>query len=231
MTICPSCGTTNAEGVSFCKVCGHKIEPSDQQVKCSSCSQANPAGVTYCWSCGAELPKKTTAQAESPVTSDQRGAPQTGTRVMKKCSSCGQMVDPNASVCPFCSRSFVHYGPVVPIVSRRPDSIRLNIAGILIIISGIVAFYTSYQFFQAEVLIAEEYGIDVSSIGCCGVLEIIFGIGAILGGFFATTQRRFLFPLIGSILGMLSFGPFWIGSILAFIGMLLIVMHKDEFED
>ena len=230
MTICASCGTTNAEGVSFCKVCGHKIEPSDSRVKCPACSQLNPSGVTYCWSCGAELPRKVAPQTEKPVTFDQGGATRM-TQVMKKCSSCGRMVDPFARVCQYCGRGFGHYEQAPLIESKSPSSIWLNVAGILMIISGIVAFYTSSRFFLAEELVFEEYGIRVGSIGYCGVLEIIFGIVAILGGYLATAQRKFLFALIGSIVGMLSFGPLWVGSIMAFVGLLLIVIHKDDFKD
>lgn len=230
MTQCPSCGATNAEGVAFCKRCGNRID-SEPQVKCPTCSQLNPIDVTYCWSCGAELPKGGVSESEKIVAPDKTEVPPVETTVTKKCPECGQMVNPFASICSHCGHEFGK-SSVTPITTpRRPDATMLNVAGILLILSGLIAFYTSYRFFVAQELVYEELGYSVGSIACCGMLEIVFGIGAILGGYVATTQRRFTLALIGSILGMLSLGPLFAGSILAFLALIIITLRRDDFED
>ncbi len=53
-TLCPSCGTQNAEGVKFCQECGTKLG-APQKVFCTNCGQQNQPGTKFCGGCGQRL--------------------------------------------------------------------------------------------------------------------------------------------------------------------------------
>lgn len=55
----------------------------------------------------------------------------------------------------------------------------------------------------------------------CGVIVLILGVLAILGGIFAIQRKSFALALIGAI--------FTIPSILGLIGLILIAVSRDEF--
>lgn len=48
--ICSNCGETNAEGSTFCKKCGKRL---DGMEVCSACGGLTPVGGTFCVNCGA----------------------------------------------------------------------------------------------------------------------------------------------------------------------------------
>jgi hypothetical protein len=63
----------------------------------------------------------------------------------------------------------------------------------------------------------------------CLVAGIVMGSFAILGGYFALRTERLGMVALGSICGLLSFG-FAIGSVLALIALILLLLSTDEFE-
>jgi len=74
-----------------------------------------------------------------------------------------------------------------------------------------------------------SYSMGLESIlYVCGALIAIFSIFAILGGIMALQRKMWALALVGSILGIFSWGYF-ISSILCLIGMILIAVSKNEF--
>jgi hypothetical protein len=65
-------------------------------------------------------------------------------------------------------------------------------------------------------------------IAICGSLCLIFGIIAIVGGYFGLTRKHFALGVVGGIFGILGLG-FLIGALLALIGLILIVVARKEF--
>jgi len=63
----------------------------------------------------------------------------------------------------------------------------------------------------------------------CMVLGVVLGSFAILGGYFAFRTERLGIVALGTLCGILSFG-FAIGSGLAFIALILLLLSTDEFE-
>jgi hypothetical protein len=63
----------------------------------------------------------------------------------------------------------------------------------------------------------------------CGGIEIIFGLISILGGVMAFQRRTWALALTGSILCMLSIGPYFISSILGLIALILVAVSREEF--
>jgi hypothetical protein len=63
----------------------------------------------------------------------------------------------------------------------------------------------------------------------CMVLGVVLGTFAILGGYFALRTERLGIVALGALCGLLSFG-FAIGSGLALIALILLLLSTDEFE-
>ena len=112
------------------------------------------------------------------------------------------------------------------------------IAGILLLIAGILGMYTwiSASFFNIDPTIIEQSGIDItieqieSILGVCTVIGFIVSIFPILGGILSFKRKSWGFCIVLSILGLFTIGPFLISSILAFIGLILIAISKNEFK-
>jgi len=112
------------------------------------------------------------------------------------------------------------------------------IAGILLLIAGILGMYTwiSASFFNIDPTIIEQSGIDItieqieSILGVCTVIGFIVSIFPILGGILSLKRKSWGFCIVLSILGLFTIGPFLISSILAFIGLILIAISKNEFK-
>jgi hypothetical protein len=63
----------------------------------------------------------------------------------------------------------------------------------------------------------------------CLVLGVVLGSFAVLGGYFAFRTEKLGIVALGTLCGILSFG-FAIGSVLAFIALVLLLLSTDEFE-
>jgi hypothetical protein len=63
----------------------------------------------------------------------------------------------------------------------------------------------------------------------CMVLGVVLGSISILGGYFAFRTEKLGLVALGTLCGILSFG-FAIGSGLAFIALILLLLSTDEFE-
>ncbi len=76
---CASCGTVNAVGMNFCKMCGSSLAAAPAQVAeanaakiiCVSCGKQTPSGFAFCQHCGHKLgaaaPRAVTSQSNSAV--------------------------------------------------------------------------------------------------------------------------------------------------------------------
>ena len=70
----------------------------------------------------------------------------------------------------------------------------------------------------------------IRSMGAvCMVLGVVLGSFAIIGGYFAFRTEKLGLVALGTLCGILSFG-FAIGSGLAFIALILLLLSTDEFE-
>jgi hypothetical protein len=63
----------------------------------------------------------------------------------------------------------------------------------------------------------------------CLVLGVVLGSFAVLGGYFAMRAEKLGIVALGTLCGILSLG-FVIGSVLAFIALILLLLSTDEFE-
>lgn len=110
--------------------------------------------------------------------------------------------------------------------------LKRQIGGILLIVGGLLAIAGAVQTFMAGAE-AEDlplFGDTIANIVyVCGGIELIFGIIALVGGLFAYNGKSYNIALLGGILCLLSIGPFFLGSLLGLVGLILIATSKEEF--
>jgi hypothetical protein len=93
---------------------------------------------------------------------------------------------------------------------------------------------TPFLNYESTIVLENSSGkvknIDFNSSGCAIIL-IIFSIIALIACIVCLKRQHFDIAIIGSFIGIFSFGFFLIGSILAIIAFLMIFRSKDEFEN
>lgn len=115
------------------------------------------------------------------------------------------------------------------------------IAGILLIISGILGLMTWIAALTIDLSMINLYLGDMQNmtispdqlnaiINICAIIGIIFSILPLLGGILSIKKKVWLGAFICSIAGLFSIGPFLISSILALVSLVLIVMSKEQFD-
>ena len=151
------------------------------------------------------------------------------------CVSCGRPISWEANVCPYCGHDYrLAMAPPVKLTTSKPI-----IAGVLIIIAGLAALGMGLFYMVLDVGTIENSGVtlppDVSSedlqsvLSVCGAVLIIFAIIAIVGGFFAIQRKHFFLAVAGAVFGLLGIG-FFLGSLLALIGLILVAISRQEFQ-
>jgi hypothetical protein len=124
--------------------------------------------------------------------------------------------------------------PGAPMIPRQQTAKPL-VAGILLIIVAIEAFaYGGILASGAEIVgaMSDVPGAEEVStlLLICGIIFIVFGILAIVGGISSITRKSWALALIGSILGLFTIGFYFTGSILSIISLILIAISKNEFQ-
>lgn len=155
----------------------------------------------------------------------------------RNCVSCGRLIDWHANVCPYCGYDYRVQVAQAPVVVTTAKPI---IAGVLIMIAGILAIGNGIVYISIDAADIEDAGYTPISQGemslseleeimnVCGGLEFVFGTIAAIGGVFAIMRKYFYFALVGGVFALLGFG-FVVGSLLGLIGIILIALSKDEF--
>ena len=103
--------------------------------------------------------------------------------------------------------------------------------GALLLIAGILGLIMWGWVMAAGAVLFGIPGmpVDVSGIvTICGAIGIIFSILPLIGGIFAIQRKMWGLGVAGGVLGIFSLG-FFIGSILALIGLILVAVSRREF--
>ena len=123
------------------------------------------------------------------------------------------------------------------------------IAGILLIISGVLSVVMWMGLASMDVSligstilpefesISSEYGSIAFSeesikelFVICGSIGFFLSIITILGGIMSIKKQMWGVALAGGILGLFTIGPLFSSSILSLIGLILIIISKNEFQ-
>lgn len=148
------------------------------------------------------------------------------------------MIAFEANVCPYCGHDYRM--PAYAMAAPPPKKSLLPAAGgILILLAGIMAIAMGAFYFALDTSDLTDSGVTLppdtseedlqSVVAVCGSLCVIFGAIAAIGGIFGIRRQHFAIAVIGGIFGLLGLG-FLFGSLLALIGLLLLVVARKEFD-
>lgn len=91
-------------------------------------------------------------------------------------------------------------------------------------------------FFASENTITMEEGTGIGDIeefdaSFCSIILVIFSVFPIIGAVVCLKRQHFDVAMAGSLLGILSFGFFLIGSIISIVAFVILMKSRDEFEN
>lgn len=214
---CPNCGNDSPRHVNFCCYCGKSFGTTAASGVCPKCGVLNAPGLAKCGNCG-ELIVPLMPQPVAVVSRTY----------MKKCKWCDRDIPiRGGDLCWECASGTDSYSASVSV--RTESSGLLVAAGILLMIAGVLAIGQGLLYLVAGSMVA-SLGYSVGPVVCCGLLDLLFGIGSIGGGIFAVKQNGFLYAIVGSVCALLSLG-FVIGSLFGLLGLIFIAVSKDDFAD
>lgn len=233
---CPDCGKSNPAGSVYCNDCGKKLPTVDFEttVKCPFCGEPGQEYRFNCSKCGKELPR------------DSEGRPlrTVGGTGKKFCRRCGREIGPAVTECPYCGASTVDVwsrtsaSDISYSESESYDEIQTTsrsstptIAGVMLVLAGLLAVGQGAIYVLAESIASDLPGYYGGGGLClCGSLDLIFGLAAFGGAFSCFGRGNFWLAITGAVLGMLGLG-FLLGGLFGLIGLILVAVSKDEFED
>ena len=217
MEKCGSCGKESKEGAKFCVHCGKSL--TEVQVnRCPRCGHENPPYGMYCGECGSELPSRRVSPSETPYDSVREPLPTT-----KQCPVCGREMSIYDSSCPMCGGADIMSHDYF--AGNRSSTSKPAVGGVLLIIGGVLALFNGILLFAVGSTMIDVGG----NITCCGGLELLFAIGAIIGGISALQRTEYTWALIGAILCLISVGPLFMSSLLGLIALIMIATSQDDF--
>jgi len=130
----------------------------------------------------------------------------------------------------------------LPEIPSKKSSLPM-VAGIMLIIAGIVAIIFWTPFFSMDITTIEK-SVDISQfqqidsdisaeeilgfLKTCAIIGIIISIFPILGGILAIRRKLFGISVACSIIGLFSFGMF-ISSIFSLIALILLIIARKEY--
>ena len=112
------------------------------------------------------------------------------------------------------------------------------IAGIFLIIAGLLGILTwssalALDTSMIENVLPPDTPITVeqlqSFLTTCGIIGCILSVFALAGGIVAIRRKAWGLAVVGGILGLVTIGPFLLGSIIALVGLILVVISRKDF--
>jgi len=144
-----------------------------------------------------------------------------GASSTRNCVSCGRAIAWDANVCPYCGKDYrAQVAAAAPRKTMMP-----TIGGILILLSGI------YELAMGALLATESTALLPVTFGLsgifvvCGVIVVLIGLFAILGGWFAIQRKNHTMAVLGGVASLLG-----LYVIIPLIGLVLVLVSKEEFE-
>jgi hypothetical protein len=113
------------------------------------------------------------------------------------------------------------------------------IAGIFLIVAGLLGLLTwsmalALDSSMLQNILPADSPISIeqlqSILVSCGIIGCILSIFALTGGIVAMKRKAWGFAIIGGILGLFTIGPYFLGSIMSLIGLILVVISRKDFQ-
>jgi len=154
----------------------------------------------------------------------------------RNCVKCGRTIAWDANVCQFCGHDYrIQAAPAAP---AEKSALSL-IGGILILIAGIMGLVLGGILIAAasDVDALGDWGVNIGGVTdvisdiltVCGIIFIVLGLIAVIGGFFGVQRKHWGLVILGGVLGLFCFGPWMLGSIFALVGLILVAVSKKDF--
>jgi len=212
---CASCGTENPDGSKYCNMCGKTLlvatPPLAKRWICPSCGASNPDYASFCFNCAKDL---------SQLRPTGSG---------RSCARCGAPVGSADMICGRCGCDPA--GLESKRLEPTPRSKKPVIAGVVLVGSGILDIVSGVSLFTVNGQLPDVPIDFTGMLHTCGSLAIFFGIIALLGGWLSFVRKKYALALLAAALGMIGLGPFYLGAVLGFIGLILLALSNDEFSD
>jgi hypothetical protein len=121
---------------------------------------------------------------------------------------------------------------------KQPSSKPL-IGGIFLIIAGLLGLLTWASALALDIsmiqnVLPPESPITAeqlqSFLTTCGIIGAILSIFTLAGGIVAMRRKAWGLAVIGGILGLFTIGPMLLGSILALIGLIILIISRSDFQ-
>ena len=251
---CPNCGVLNPDGAETCRICGKGLveaHPTTSKPSTRKRKKVADEGTALAKELRDELgieteeapstapieekaPLEEPAPAEASSIYSEPRIEEPPKIVMDKCPICGRPKDESASLCDYCLESEQQESQPQQtgagsdtgyVDTREAEELDLaKLGGIAVIISG----FLGVVYGIATVLHVSISGLPVSVL-CFSGLMPLFGVAAIVGGYFALEHENAIYAIIGAVCGILSVG-YYIGAFIAFIGLVLFIKSYNEFE-
>lgn len=158
------------------------------------------------------------------------------------CPSCRHTVPSGTTKCPNCGYQIREEPKKVTVVDRTPRTVcsmgsrsnQMWFGGVLILMSGLLGVVTAI----AELYAPDSMSIFYTEIGVpfsadivliLGGITLIFGLVAIIGGVMALRGKAWSLAMAGGLLGTLAMGALFLGSLLGFIGLVVVATSKRYF--
>jgi len=153
----------------------------------------------------------------------------------RQCVSCGRNIAWDANVCQFCGHDYRAQATAKPPHEKSALSM---VGGIMILVAGVIGLAIGGLLIAIDVDQLADYGLDVAGVGdlledimtVCGIILIVLGLVAAVGGFFGIQRKHFGIVILGGVLGLFIVSPYMLASILALIGLILVAISKKDFD-
>lgn len=152
----------------------------------------------------------------------------------RNCTSCGRAIAWDANVCQYCGKDF-RVEAAKPPHEKTALSI---VGGILILVAGIIGLGMGGILLAIDVDQLADYGLDVAGVSgiiediltVCGIILVVLGLIAALGGFFGVMRKHWGLAILGGVIGLFIISPYMIASLLSLIGLVLVAISKKDFD-
>jgi hypothetical protein len=209
---CSWCGAEDRSHGRYCEQCGKQLGSAPIPGKCVVCGNINAIDARRCAVCGSDLDEGTRSHVRL-------------TPIPVSCRFCGRPSVPGTEMCRECMG---RYGFSATGVSVTKPSLSLIAAGILLIVAGLLAALQGVVIFGMEPYF-EDAGISQSgAVVLCGTAELVLGLVALAGGFFALRATNYGLVLAACICAIISFGLF-AATVLGAVALVLVWSHRSEF--
>lgn len=165
----------------------------------------------------------------------------------RQCVACGRNMMWEANVCPYCGKDYRQPVPgMMPMAAPKKKTALPIVGGVLLIVSSVIGILMALGL----LIIATQVGgvfsllpIDLTEIiGTAmgdlvqtiliilAVAGLIISILVLLGGYFSVVRRHYGMAMVGAIFGLFILSPYFIASIMSFVGLILIAVSHHEFD-